>query len=229
MAYDLDEQEQIDQMKAFWAKWGNLMMWAAIAVALGFALFYGYKYYQRSQAQKAVPVYEQLEKAVSTLNTDAAKDAKNIQIVKDLAGKLTAEHSGSAYAQMAAVLGAKALADANAPKDAAPLLQWAVDKATDPEYSLLARLRLAGIYLDEKKLTEASALLSASVPKSFEALFADRRGDVLAASGKNTEAGAEYQKAWNGLEENAQLRDVIEQKAQMMGVAIVKPVKPATP
>ena len=221
MAYDLDEQEQIDQMKAFWAKWGNLIQWAAIAIALAFAAFYGYKYYQRSQAQQAVPVFEQLEKAIAA----PATDAKKMQLVKDLATKLTTDHAGSSYAQMGALLAAKALVEGKASKDAQPLLQWAVDKSKDPEYSLLARLRLAGLYLDEKKIAEATALLSAPVPKAFEALFADRRGDVLAASDKKTEAGAEYQKAWTGLEENSQLRDVIEQKALLVGIAIVKPAK----
>ena len=222
MAYDLDEQEQIDQVKAFWAKWGNLITWAATALALAFAAYYGYKYYQRTQAQSAVPVFEQLEKAVTTISADP----KNKQVVKDLANKLTSDHGSSAYAQMGAALAAKALIDAKSNADAVPLLQWSVDKAKDAEYSLLARLRLAGVFIDDKKTAEASALLNVSVPKGFEALFADRKADVLAASGKNTEAGAEYQKAWTALEENAPLREVIEQKAQMIGFAIVKPVKP---
>ena len=224
MAYDLDEQEQIDQAKAFWAKWGNIIMWATTAVALAFAAYYGYKYYQRGEAQKAVPVYEQLEKAVTTTGADA----KNVQLVKDLANKLITEHSSSSYAQMGALLAAKNLVDSNSAKDAQPLLQWAVDKAKDPEYSLLARLRLASLMVDDKKTTEALALLNTSVPKSFEGLFADRRGDVLAATGKTAEAGVEYQKAWTALEENSPLREVVEQKAQFVGVAIVKPVKPAS-
>jgi predicted negative regulator of RcsB-dependent stress response len=226
MAYDLDEQEQLDQVKAFWAKWGNVITWAVTAAALIFAAYYGYKYYQRSETQKAAPLFEQLEKAA----TDVKADAKNPQLVADLATKLTAEYAGTPYAQMGALLAAKVQAELGKGKESQALLQWTMDKAKDPEYSHLARLRLAGALLDENKSAEALALLSATAPKGFEALYADRRGDALAASGKTVDAVTEYQKAWNAVAENGSLRGVIEQKMQALGADVVKPVatnKPA--
>jgi predicted negative regulator of RcsB-dependent stress response len=225
MAYDLDEQEQIDQMKAFWAKWGKLLTWAVTAVALAFAAYYGYKYYQRSEAQKAAPLFEQLEKAASDLKADA----KNPQLVADLATKLTTDHAGSPYAQMGALLAAKVQAELGKGKESQALLQWTMDKAKDPEYSQLARVRLAGALIDDKKAEQALALLPASAPKGFEALYADRRGDALAASGKTAEAVSEYQKAWNAVPENGALRGVIEQKTQALGADVVKPTKTDKP
>ncbi len=226
MAYDLDEQEQLDQVKAFWAKWGNIITWAVTAAALVFAAYYGYKYYQRSETTKAAPLFEQLEKAAA----DVKADAKNPQLVADLATKLTTDYASTAYAQMGALLAAKVQADLGKTKESQALLQWAMDKAKDPEYSQLARLRLAGALLDENKAAEALALLPATAPKGFEALYADRRGDALAAGGKTAEAVAEYQKAWNAVNENGTLRGAIEQKMQALGADVVKPVvadKPA--
>jgi predicted negative regulator of RcsB-dependent stress response len=212
-------------MKAFWAKWGNLLTWAVTAVALAFAAYYGYKYYQRSEAQKAAPLFEQLEKAASDLKADA----KNPQLVADLATKLTTDHPGSPYAQMGALLAAKVQAELGKGKEAQALLQWTMDKAKDPEYSQLARVRLAGALIDDKKAEQALALLPASAPKGFEALYADRRGDALAASGKTAEAVSEYQKAWNAVPENGTLRGVIEQKMQALGAEVVKPTKTDKP
>jgi predicted negative regulator of RcsB-dependent stress response len=226
MAYDLDEQEQLDQVKAFWAKWGNMITWAVTAAALVFAAFYGYKYYQRSETAKAAPLFEQLEKAA----TDVKADAKNPQLVADLATKLTTDYASTAYAQMGALLAAKVQADLGKTKESQALLQWTMDKAKDPEYSQLARLRLAGALLDENKATEALALLPTTAPKGFEALYADRRADALVASGKTADAVAEYQKAWSAVAENGSLRGVIEQKMQAIGADVVKPVvadKPA--
>jgi predicted negative regulator of RcsB-dependent stress response len=223
MAYDLDEQEQLDQMKAFWAKWGNLITWGVTAIALVFAAYYGYKYYQRGETQKAAPLFEQLEKAASNVKADT----KNPQLIADLASKLTNEYPATPYAQFGALLAAKVQVELGKNKEAQALLQWAVDKAKDPEYSALARVRLAGLLLDDKKTAEALALLPANAPKGFEVLYADRRADALSASGKVAEAIAEYQKAWDALTETSSLRTVIEEKMQALGAQVVKPAKPA--
>jgi predicted negative regulator of RcsB-dependent stress response len=81
------------------------------------------------------------------------------------------------------------------------------------------------VLLDDNKAADALVLMSASAPKGFEALFADRRADALAATGKAADAIAEYQKAWNAVQENGSLRNVIEQKMQSLGAEVVKPAK----
>jgi predicted negative regulator of RcsB-dependent stress response len=194
-------------------------------VAVAFAAYYGYKYYQRSQTRQAAPLFEQLEKAAS----DVKADPKNPQLVADLAAKLTSEHAGTPYAQMGALLAAKVQTELGKGKEAQALLQWTMDKAKDAEYSHLARVRLAGALIDDNKAAEALALLPASAPKGFEALFADRRGDALSASGKTADAVAEYQKAWDAVTENGSLRGVIEQKMQALGAQVVKPTKTDKP
>ena len=37
MAYDLQEQEQLDELKAWWGKYGNLILTVATVVLLAFA------------------------------------------------------------------------------------------------------------------------------------------------------------------------------------------------
>lgn len=213
MAYDLEEQEQIDQIKAFWTRWGNALTWAATLVALGFAAYYGYKYYQRSQSLEAAPLYEQLEKAVAS----AAAEAKNVQLVSDLAATLTSKYAGTAYAQMGALSAAKVQLDVGKVEPAQALLKWVMDNAKDAEYRHIARSRLAVTLLDAKKPAEALALIPESAPKGFEVLFADNRGDAFAALDKKAEAIEQYQKAWAAAAEGATIRELIEQKLNGLG------------
>jgi hypothetical protein len=98
-------------------------------------------------------------------------------------------------------------------------LQWAVDKAKDPEHALLARVRLAGILLDEKAYDEGLKLLSVTDAGVFEGLFADRRGDLLVAQGKVSEARAAYQLSLQKLETNSALRPIVQLKLDAIGGA----------
>jgi predicted negative regulator of RcsB-dependent stress response len=232
MAYDLDEQEQLEQFKAVWAKWGTLIMGAITVAALSVAAYNGYKYYQRSQADKAAPLFEQLEKTATEMAEDASKpktdastkaESEKATLVADLAKKLTEEHGNTPYAQLGALQAASAQAAVGKTAESDKLLQWVVDSAQDPEYSHLARIRLAVSMIDAKKPEQALTLLAGDAPKGFELLYADRRGDAYAANNKKTEAAAEYQKAWDLAEGNANMREIIDQKTQAIGVDLIKP------
>ena len=70
-ALDLDEQEQLDQIKHFWKTWGNLISWVLIAVLGGYAAWNGYQYWQRQQSSKASALFDEVEK--SAQSGDVAK------------------------------------------------------------------------------------------------------------------------------------------------------------
>ena len=74
-------------------------------------------------------------------------------------------------------------------------MTWAVQHASQKELALLARVRLAGVLLDEKSYDQALQVLNVDVPDAFASEFADRRGDVYAAQGKVAEARAAYSEA----------------------------------
>jgi predicted negative regulator of RcsB-dependent stress response len=57
---DLQEQEQLDALKAFWKQYGNLITWALIAALAVYAGLNGWKWWQREQSAKAGALYEQL-------------------------------------------------------------------------------------------------------------------------------------------------------------------------
>src|SRR5687768_3517359 len=186
MAYDLEEQEQLDAFKAWWTEYGNYVVLAVIACLLTIAGFQGWRYYKAQQAERAAALFTQLSEA------ERANEAKK---VRDIAAQIIDKHGSTQYAGMAALAAAKAGFTTGEIEDAKKNLQWVIDKAREEEMRDVARLRLAGILLDEKKYDDALKLLSAKPTEAYVALYADAKGDVLTAQGKPAEARAAYQLA----------------------------------
>ncbi len=151
MAYDHEEQEQIASLKAWWDKYGNLVTWLVTAVLLAYASWTGWNYWQRSQAAKAAVLYEELVKAVES--SDAAKRTRASADLKD-------KFSGTAYAQMGALVAARAAFDAADLKAAKGELLWVAENGKNEEFKAIARIRLAGVLLDEKAYEEGLKVLS---------------------------------------------------------------------
>jgi predicted negative regulator of RcsB-dependent stress response len=184
--YDLEEQEQLAELKAFWKQYGGMIVLAVAAALLVFAGYRTWHWYQASQTAQASAVYGELQKAAS------ASDAKK---VRDLAGTLIEQYPRSVYAPLGAFISAKIHFGAGDLKTARAQLAWAAEQARDPGVQALARLRLASVLIDEKAYDEALKVLAAKPEPAFEALFEDLRGDVHFARGAPAEAKAAYSAA----------------------------------
>ncbi|WP_332777542.1 YfgM family protein [Polaromonas sp.] len=206
---DLEEQEQLDELKHFWKQYGDLITWALIAVFGAVAAWNGYQYWQRSQAAQAAVMYDEVERAVQS--GEVAKLDRALADMKDRYGSTT-------YAQQAGLLAARAYYDKGNVDASKAALSWVAGKASDEGYQAIAKLRLAGVLMENKAYDEALQQLSGTFPKDFVALAADRRGDILAAQGKKNEAKAEYEKAYKGLDERAEYRRLVEVKLNALGV-----------
>lgn len=207
---DLEEQEQLDQLKAFWKKYGNLITWVVIVVLGAYAAWNGWHLWQRNQAANAGAMYNELEQAAQA--GDAERTAR-------IFGDLRERYPSTVYAEQGGLLAAKLQFDAGQPDKARASLEWVAEKAGQPEYQAIARLRLAGVLLDEKKYDAALKQIDAVGAKEFAALAADRRGDVLLAQGKKDEAKAAYQAAWKAMEPNVEYRRLVEAKLTALGAA----------
>jgi predicted negative regulator of RcsB-dependent stress response len=207
---DLEEQEQLDELKHFWNQWGNLITWVLIAVLGSFAAWNGWQYWQRTQAAKAAVLFDEVDRAAGS--GDIARVQQAFNDIKDKFG-------GTAYAQQSGLLAAKLLVEKGQVEPAKAALQWVAEASGDDGYKSIARLRLAGLLVEAKAYDDALKLLSAGFPKEFEALAADRRGDVLNLQGKKAEAKTEYTKAWKGLEET-DYRALVEVKLTALGVDV---------
>lgn len=208
--YDLEEQEQIDALKAWWRQNGKIVIAAVLAALIGAAGVTGWKRHQADQTEQAAQLFAGVEKALRS------NDAK---AVKDNAARVMDKYGNTAYGAMAALAAAKVEFEAGDLKGAGAHLQWAVDHAPDEETKAVARLRLAGVRLDEKQYDEALRLLQEKHPDAFAGMYADLRGDVLMAQGKLIEAGAAYKEALDKLPPEGTYRLLVQAKIDAAGGA----------
>jgi len=203
MAYDLQEQEQLATFKAWWEKYGNLILTVATIVLLAIAAFNGWRWYERRDAMQAAEEYDGLMLAV---------DAKDVAKIKEAAGGIIERHARTVYAGLAALQAAKVYHDSGDLNGAKAQLQWVIDKSGRPELVATARVRLAGVLLDERAYDQALKVLSDNVPASHAVQFADRRGDVLLAQNKIDQARAAYKEALDKASADNPLRAYIQLK-----------------
>jgi predicted negative regulator of RcsB-dependent stress response len=206
--YDLEEQEQIDEMKAWWKQYGGLVILVAVVALLTVAGMRGWSYYQARQGVEAGELYSQLQGAVG------ANDPKKVQ---DIAGVITDRYKRTGYAAFAALAAAKAAFETGDRASAKSRLQWVVDNGRDAETRDIARLRLAAVLLDEKSYDEALKLLETAHVETFSALYADLKGDVLVGQGKPQEARAAYQTALDKSDSKSGYRALLQVKLDALG------------
>ena len=210
MALDLEEQEQVAELKAWWRQHGNLIVGTILAVALAFAGWQGWRWYQANQAAQAAALYDALARAVQ------AADAK---VVRDSAGTLIESYPRTLYASMGALVAARFHFDRNDLKAARAQLQWVMEHSPAEDFRDLARLRLAAVALDEKAYDEALKLLEAKHAPAYDSQYAALRGDVLVAKNQPAEARAAYQLALEkgGKEQGAAFRESVRMRLEALG------------
>jgi predicted negative regulator of RcsB-dependent stress response len=207
---DLQEQEQLDALKAFWKKQGNLITWTLVLVLGAFAAWNYWQYWQREQGFKSGAMFDELERAA--LAGDADKAAR-------VFGDMKTQFPNTAFTQQGGLLAAKAQFDKGQPDNARASLAWVAENGVEDEIRTVARLRMAAIQADAKQFDEALKTLDLAKSPGFEALVADRRGDVLLLQGKKDEAKAAYQAAYKGMGEKLDYRRLVDAKLTALGAA----------
>lgn len=209
--YDLEEQEQIDNLKAWWKQHGNLITWTISALAALVVAWQGWGWYQSQQAAQAGALFGTLQQAM--VNGDTQK-------VRTLAGELTEKFGGTAYAPMGTLMAAKLSFESGDNKTARTQLTWVASHGK-AEIRDIARLRLAAVLLDEQAYDEALKELANTPLPAFTAAYAELKGDVLLAQGKTAEARSAYQAAMDAADKAAPApgAQLLRQKLDALGGA----------
>lgn len=209
MALDLEEQEQVAELKAWWTQHGNRVLAVVIAVAVAVVGWQGWRWYEHGQAAQASVLYDTLSKATQ------AGDAKAL---RDAAGTLVESYPRTLYASMGALLAAKFYFERNDLKNAKAQLQWVIEHSPAEDFRDLARLRLAAVLVDEKAYDEALKLLDAPHAPAYDAQYAALKGDVLVAKNQLAEARAAYQSALEKAERrDSPFRESVRMRLEALG------------
>jgi predicted negative regulator of RcsB-dependent stress response len=208
--YDLEEQEKLDDLKAWWEQNSKYVSAAVVVVALVVIGVQGWRWYQRTQAEQASVLY--------TAVSQAAR-ANDVSKAKEPASQIVDRFARTAYAPRAALLYAKMLYDSGDKAGARAQLQWVVDQASGDELKAIARFRLAQAMLDEKQYDDALKTLDIKTDDAFTGLFADLKGDILAAAGKSAEAKSAYETALAKIDPKSPYHAFVQVKFDALGGA----------
>jgi len=207
MAYDLEEQEQLDELKAWWKANGKLVSNVVLGLLVAYAGYQGWKYFQTKQAVDASSEYQALQ----------VTDEKDVKSIQAKAAEIMDKYASTPYAGRAALYVAKSNYLANDAKSAKAQLEWAAKNAKESSVRAIASLQLANILAEEKDYQAALKLLEASHDAGFDGLFSDLKGDVLVGLGKNKEAKAAYEHALTKLDPQGKYRVLTQQKLEALG------------
>ena len=209
MPLDLEEQEQVAELKAWWRDHGNMVAAIVMAAALGFAGWQGWNWYERQQTGEAAALYDTLGKAAQ------AGDAKAL---RDASGTLVESYPRTLYASMGALVAARFYFDRNDLKSAKAQLQWVMDKSSSEDFRDLGRLRLAAVLLDEKAYDEALKVLDGKHAAPYDGQYAALRGDILVAKNQADDAKAAYKLALEKSEgRDTAFRESVRMRLEALG------------
>lgn len=179
------EEQQLEALKKWWKENSSSLFFG---LAIGLAGVFGWQYYgehRENHAFEASDLYTSISQQIASGQfTDVEK-----------LDKLRGEYTDTPYAVMAALAVASYDYDNGKVEDAISQLRWAIEHSADDNTTYLAKIRLATVYVGEKKLDEAESILKADFPQAFEARQMELMGDMYVARGKHDAAREAYDKA----------------------------------
>jgi predicted negative regulator of RcsB-dependent stress response len=209
MPLDLEEQEQVADLQAWWKQHGTLIVVGVCAAVIAISGWTAWRRYEANQVGQASVLYENVSRAAQGGDAKALRDAS---------GALAENYPRTPYAAMAALVAAKFYFDRGDLKASQAQLQWVIDRGQSDDLRELARLRLGAVLLDEKAYDQALALADTPHPAPYDAQYAALKGDVLVAKNQRAEAKAAYklalEKAGN---ENGAFRDSVRTRLEALG------------
>jgi predicted negative regulator of RcsB-dependent stress response len=181
------EEEQIENLKKWWAENGPSVLFG---VALGLAGLFGWHAwndYKVRHATEASALYTDL---LLKMDASAPQDelGKLIDSIRD-------KYDNTAYGPLASLIAAKLANERNDIDGAVGHLEWVIDHAQQPEITITAKLRISRLYLSKGELDKAESLLNEAYPKAYTAVVEELRGDLLVAKGNPENARQAYERA----------------------------------
>lgn len=214
------EEEQVEQLRRWWAENGRSTIVAIIlALGVGFG-WQGWKQYQQGQEDGASDLYQRMLQAFAA----PALSPEQQDIAVQLAGQLKKEYAGTTYAQFAGLQLARVAVGGNDLAAAEAELRWVLGKADKgSDVARVAQLRLARVLAAKGEEAQAMSILAQEDEGPYKASYAVARGDILFSQGKTEEARTAYAAALTLAQANGEGVDLVALEQKLQALSPVPP------
>ena len=196
MREDLEQQEQMQNLKAFWKANGKWITSSLVLLFLIVGSINGWKLWNNYNKEKASKILTNLEKNTEAQNTD---------IALRLYQELSEDYPNTLQAGLAGLLIAKSLISDGQQDKAVSILD---ELTKNSQVKWLAIIRLSNILLDLNRPAEVIEIIPEIIPDHWVGIVVDRRGDAFATLGDFESAKKDWLKALSFYNANPSNRDV---------------------
>ncbi len=203
-----DLHEQNNNLQYFWQKAGKYVVGLVIIALIAYGVNTWWNSRNSIRAADAALVYEAFTSAYNS------KDANK---VLEVSKELQSDYSSTEYATMATLLSAKMSWDKKDFTQTAKSLNWVINNSKDVGMVNTAKLRLADIYIDEKKYDKATKLLLEKHDPAFDPLYYSKRGDLYLVQGDKTKARDAYKEALKKAGQDSSMSQGIQMRLDVLG------------
>ena len=193
------EDEQAERLKEWWKKNGTSIV---VGVVIGVGAIVGvnlWRNYTQTQAEHASSLFTQL------LSSQAEE-------VQELGSELLTDYDNTPYAALAALYLAKISYEKGDVDSAEAMLRWILENSKQVSNQHVARLRLARVYLDTDRVSEAEKLMDIRQFDGFESEYKELLGDIAMLKGDAAGARTAYEEALNALPRGSRFSELLALK-----------------
>lgn len=186
MSTYMTEQEQLEMIKKWWQKYGNLILTIASIVMLVAAGLQYWNWHERKILDQSSTIYENMMIAFANQEEDKTQAFANT---------LVQNYSKTVYSAAAHLTLAKYYVNQENYEKAIAELQAVVKHAKTTSLKELASIRLARIWISKKDYEKALSELNTLHNSPYMPIVAELKGDIYTATGKYQEAVQAYHDA----------------------------------
>ena len=185
MAYSIEEEQEINQLKDWWKENGKTII---VAFILGVGGMFGWRYWQAHQAEQIAQASAQYDALIYSAQQDEQVKKANIE-------QFVQANSKTAYAVFALLDEAKKATEKQDFAAAEVNLNQALTQSQDEVLTSIVALRLSAVQFQLGQLDNALTTLNQVKGESFNARKAILTGDIQVAKGDKVAAKNSFEQA----------------------------------